>query len=752
MKSVFGMKGRSFFLLLGTIVLSLATFLPMVNAADGVEWKTVIFGQSTSAANNSITMNADNTVTLVSGSQDGSTAGGKITGSHDGISYYYTEIPSTKNFVLSAKVTVNYFAKATPDNQEGFGIMARDAIGNHLDSTVFASNMVMVGGYRGLIQSVFRNNVVDASGAGAKMEDVFKFADRPANDGTATYLLKLMKTNTGYHISVDNGPEKIYYRPKQLEVLNPQIYVGFFAARVASITVSDIVFTTSDVASDPPGLPDPNAAIIPAISIQSPSTSSTAGYDLSVAANVNGSLEVRQNGIFIFGDSMTSTDLFIKNTTLTYGENVFELLFTPDPNQNITSADPIPLQYKVIYRTYGKAGGIVFVSPYGHSTSQGTIRDPIDIYSAVQFLQAGQIAYMEGGTYNLTAPLVIEKGNDGVQDKPKVLWASKRRPVINFGKVSNGLNVSGSYWVIHGLDITNAISHGCLISGNHNVIDQVNTYANGNTGLQISGSSTDKIDQWPAYNLIQNCTSYDNIDAAENNADGFAAKLTCGLGNVFNGCIAHNNCDDGYDLYSKLETGPIGAVTIENSIAYGNGTLTTGYKTKGDGNGFKMGGEGLAVKHLLHNCLAFQNNSAGVTSNSDPAIIVENTTSVDNGSSNYVFAYYSSTTPQFAAAKNISFHTGSGVADNFPAGLGSNDNYFYNGFVSANVSGRPVLAVDFISLTPAPFRRKYDGDIAYNPYMQLKHHSSVTGGFNIRSCSEEPKHCQKIKMDESCFQ
>ena len=745
MKSVFGKKHSLAFLLLVTMVLSLSTFLPMANAADVVEWKTVIFGQSTSAANNSITINDNNTVALRSGNQDGSTTGGKITGSHDGISYYYTEVSPTKNFVLTAKVTVNYFAKATPDNQEGFGIMARDAIGTNLDSTVFASNMVMVGGYRGLIQSVFRNSVVDASGAGAKMEDVFKFGDRPANDGSATYQLKLMKTNTGYHVSVDNGPEKIYYRPKQLEVLNPQIYVGFFTARVASITVSDILFSTSDVATDPPGLPDPNAAITPAISVQSPSTSSTPSYDLGIAANVKGSLEVRQNSVFISNDPMTNTDVLIKNTTLSYGENIFNLTFTPDPNQNITSADPISLQYKVTYRTYGKPGGIVFISPYGHSSSLGTIKDPIDIYSAVQFLQAGQTAFIQGGTYNLTAPLVIEKGNDGAQGKPKVLWASKRRPVFNFGKVSGGLIVAGSYWKIHGIDITNAASHGCLISGNHNLIDQVNTYANGNTGLQISGSSTDKIDKWPSYNLILNCTSYDNMDAAENNADGFAAKLTCGVANVFRGCIAHNNCDDGYDLYSKLETGTIGAVTIENSIAYGNGTLTNGYKTKGDGNGFKMGGEGLAVKHVLRNCLAFQNNSAGVTSNSDPAIIVENTTSVDNGSSNYVFAYYSNTTPQFIAVKNISFRTRAGVADDFPAGLASGDNYFYDGAVSANINGQAVLATDFKTLTPIPFRRELDGDIAYNPYLQLRPHTSVTGGFDIRDCSEDPKHHKKNK-------
>ncbi|HEX3046547.1 MAG TPA: right-handed parallel beta-helix repeat-containing protein, partial [Bacillota bacterium] len=644
---------------------------------------------------------------------------------------------------LFAKVTVNYFAKATPDNQEGFGIMARDAIGNNLDSTIFASNMAMVGGYRGLVQSVFRNKVADPSGAGALMEGVYNFGPRPANDGTASYLLRLRKTNTGYHASVNGSPEKIYYRPHQLEILNPQIYVGFFAARVASITVSDIVFTTTNCIDDPPGEEDPDAAIKPSISVQSPSTASAASYSLNVTANVKGNLEIRQNGVFISNDPITNTEDFTKNTTLTYGENVFDLTFFPDPTQKITSADPVYFQHKVTYKTYGEPGGTIYVAPDGKSTSLGTKKDPIDIYSAVQFLQAGQTAYINEGNYLLTTPLMIEKGNDGALGAPKVLMASKKRPVFDFGKVSNGLIVAGNYWEIHGIDITHTASHGCLVSGNHNLIEQVNTYANGNTGLQISGATTDKPSKWPTYNLILNCTSYDNMDAAQNNADGFAAKLQVGVGNVFRGCISHNNCDDGYDLYAKLETGAIGAVTLENCIAYGNGTLTNGYQTQGDGNGFKLGGEGLAVKHVLRNSLAFNNASTGVTSNSDPAIIVENTTSADNGSANFSFNYYSISTPQFIAKNNISFRTVAGPADSIPAGLASSDNYFYNGLESVNSIGQPVLASYFKSVTPAAFDRKESGDVAQNHYMELMPNSPVSGGFEIKDFSKDPKPNQK---------
>lgn len=55
-----------------------------------------------------------------------------------------------------------------------------------------------------------------------------------------------------------------------------------------------------------------------------------------------------------------------------------------------------------------------------------------------------------------------------------------------------------------------------------------------------------------------------------------AAKLTIGEGNTFDGCIAYNNADDGWDLFAKVETGSIGAVTIQNCVAYGNGYLEDG--------------------------------------------------------------------------------------------------------------------------------------------------------------------------------
>ncbi|GGV18343.1 hypothetical protein GCM10010275_69980 [Streptomyces litmocidini] len=40
-------------------------------------------------------------------------------------------------------------------------------------------------------------------------------------------------------------------------------------------------------------------------------------------------------------------------------------------------------------------------------------------------------------------------------------------------------------------------------------------------------------------------------------ADGFAAKLTVGAGNVFRRAVSHHDTDDGRDLCTKPGTGPL---------------------------------------------------------------------------------------------------------------------------------------------------------------------------------------------------
>lgn len=68
--------------------------------------------------------------------------------------------------------------------------------------------------------------------------------------------------------------------------------------------------------------------------------------------------------------------------------------------------------------------------------------------------------------------------------------------------------------------------------------------------------------------MILNCESHDNRDTSDENADGFAAKLGVGVGNVFKGNIAHHNIDDGWDLYNRSNEGANMPIILEGNIAF----------------------------------------------------------------------------------------------------------------------------------------------------------------------------------------
>lgn len=261
-----------------------------------------------------------------------------------------------------------------------------------------------------------------------------------------------------------------------------------------------------------------------------------------------------------------------------------------------------------------------------------------DVASAIQNLQTGEELHIPAGIYSLNDTIFISQNNSGTADAPKKVIADGE-VIFDFSAMelndsNRGMVLDGSYWYIYGITFKGAGDNGMLLSGSHNTLEMCVFTENRDSGLQISRyrSQASTIDQWPSYNLIKNCTAFNNSDEYGENADGFAAKLTCGEGNVFDGCMSYNNSDDGWDLYAKAETGPIGVLTIQNCIAFRNGKLTSGEGSpSGDMNGFKMGGSGIGTPHKFINCLAFENGAHGFSDNNNPsALEVLNCTSTNN--------------------------------------------------------------------------------------------------------------------------
>ncbi|MET7425535.1 family 16 glycoside hydrolase [Dactylosporangium sp. NPDC005555] len=306
----------------------------------------------------------------------------------------------------------------------------------------------------------------------------------------------------------------------------------------------------------------------------------------------------------------------------------------------------------------------LFVAPNGSAGNPGTQASPTTLASAITRVTAGGTISVRGGTYNLSSTVTIAVGNNGTSGAPKRIVAYPgETPVLSFAAQSEdpanrGLAVNGNYWYIGGIVVERAGDNGIFIGGSNNTIERVVTRFNRDSGLQISRAASDTPKaQWPSNNLVISSESHDNADSDGEDADGFAAKLTSGTGNVFRYTVSHNNIDDGWDLYTKTDTGAIGPVTIQDSLSYSNGTLSNGtVNTNGDRNGYKLGGEDIGVNHVVQRSIAYRNGKHGFTYNSNPgAMTISSNLSVDNAERNFSFdagthTYRGNTSCRFAVS------------------------------------------------------------------------------------------------------
>ncbi|MFB5660202.1 bacterial Ig-like domain-containing protein [Alteribacillus sp. HJP-4] len=705
-----------------------------VSVRDAVEsdWAAINFGQSAGSESNSVEEQEDGSVRLIAEGP----SGGKITGDHDGISYYYTEIDAEEdNFELSADIQVNEYAKDPHDGQESFGIMARDAIGEQDETSVFASNIAAIGGFSGGTteengtQLFARTGVESSDGAGSQgIQKIMLDDAKPTADNThpnEEYNLTLSKTNSGYTGTLNNGTEEIIYEPDILNVQDDKIYVGFYTARVADIEVSNIDFNVTAAGTDPPKVDPPSEPVEPDFEVQSLSnTSETENYEVMVRSNVNGEVNLKQGQENIAQqEEMEAGTIKTIETNLEENKDTnFSAVFLPDDTQNLTSFDQIVTNFTVTNRTFD---GDIYVSPDGTSSGDGSEEDPVDLDTAVHYVGKGQDILLLDGDYVRDSMLMIEQFNDGSEDALKTLKAAPgAAPVIDFDKQSEGVELSGDYWHVEGIDFARSAGNtkGFVIGGSNNIVENSRFYEHGDTGLQISRTDEEEEEreEWPSDNLVLNSTSFDNRDPSDNNADGFAAKLTSGEGNVFRGTIAHNNIDDGWDLYTKVGTGEIGSVLIEDSIAYDNGFLTDGTEGSGDKNGFKLGGEGVHVPHVIRSSIAFNNGAYGFTSNSNPGVIAEDNVSFNNAGGNLNFSTYSDIEEDFELSEFVSYQKDYEESDSYPEELESDSNYLFDGSVSANQSGVELNDDNFASLEPElPYERDENGDIIWGDFLEF---------------------------------
>lgn len=768
-------------------------------------WSKSTYGSSTDSKNNGVIGNAnDGKVTVYS-------EGGKgkiVPGSTDGLTFYYTAIdPETENFTLTADIHVDSWTLS--NGQEGFGMMAADAVGSNGDGTAFWNNAYQAIATKveyywdgeDVTTDISANKISMKLGLGAisrlgvTADDVAAIKNGTitmpagyvsetttletgaATNGPGTYnlvgnwnkkaeptgnlenlladfRLQIQRNNTGYYLRYLDKDNKVikevrYYdleRNSLTQIDKDNIYVGFFASRNARITVSNIDLKTISPADDEKAEEREIEYVYPINTIESPAFSNSADYNLVYYGNADGTLVVKdENGKEVLNKEFKALTKETVALKLNNGKNAFTINFIPDKEYKpgefklMTSYDPVTINHTVEYKTVENNN--IYVSPNGKSNAAGTKDAPMDIYTAVKIATPGQKILIKEGTYNLSSTVKVERGINGTADAMIYMIADPEagsRPVFDFGGKCAGMILAGDYWYFQGFDVTRSADaqKGIQVSGNHNILDQIKAYKNGNTGIQISRYlGTDQFNQWPAHNTILNCSSYLNADKGYEDADGFAAKLTVGQGNVFDGCIAAYNADDGWDLFAKVQSGSIGVVTIQNCVAFKNGYILdeNGREINaGNGNGFKMGGDSMPGAHVLKNSVAFANKAKGIDSNSCPDIKVYSSTTFDNESYNVAFYTNTAVNTAFAADGILSYKVSNKVAEQFKL-LGTQNaadvkgvtNYYFDGSKSVNNNGKEATASWFKSLDTASalkdggITRNADGTINMNGFLEL---------------------------------
>jgi hypothetical protein len=307
----------------------------------------------------------------------------------------------------------------------------------------------------------------------------------------------------------------------------------------------------------------------------------------------------------------------------------------------------------------GASAATYYVAPNGDDNNAGTLASPWQSIAKAQSVAVpDDTIYFRGGSYIYTAAptactsmtatvSAITLNKPGSKGKPIRYWAFPgETPKFDFSQMTDncrvkGFNVITSYVHLKGLEVTGAPqqpgnllnneSWGIYIAGNNNIFEQIDTHHHMGPGLFLADGQN---------NLVLNVDSHHNYDpysksGAGQNADGFGAHMPLAnkTGNVFRGCRAWSNSDDGFDLINA------GApVVIENSWAWLHGYLpgTTTSLPAGNGNGFKIGGFGgtwapNAPVHVVRNNVAFKNKSSGFYANHHPvASQFYNNTSVAN--------------------------------------------------------------------------------------------------------------------------
>ncbi|KUO22723.1 right-handed parallel beta-helix repeat-containing protein [Streptomyces dysideae] len=326
------------------------------------------------------------------------------------------------------------------------------------------------------------------------------------------------------------------------------------------------------------------------------------------------------------------------------------------------------------------------------------VSNSADLSNAIKNATPGTVIQVRGGTYYPTATL--QSTANGTSSSPVTLTAYGSETVkIDGSSLPSGswiFKLTADYWNVSKITFQNSpdsavVCQSCTGTNWNNI----RTINGGDSGFTLTGDGT-------VNNTVKNIDSYGHYDAATHgeNADGIAVKYGSGSGNLITGARLYNNSDDGLDFWSFSS-----AVTVEHTWAFGNGKNRWGDSAfAGDGNGYKLGGDGEVVAHVINNSAAWDNAGNGFTENSNKgAIVINRTTAYANAKWGYYFA-----TGAARLGKNLAVSNGGGSVNKGGSVVSSGNNW------DSGISTPSFRSTDATTCYNA---RQYDGSLPATTFL-----------------------------------
>ncbi|MBT2440516.1 right-handed parallel beta-helix repeat-containing protein [Streptomyces sp. ISL-36] len=317
---------------------------------------------------------------------------------------------------------------------------------------------------------------------------------------------------------------------------------------------------------------------------------------------------------------------------------------------------------------------------------------------AVKNATPGTVIQVRGGTYYPAATLQ-STANGTASSRIRLRPYGSETVKIDGSNLPAGswiFKLTADYWTVSNLTFQNSPDSAVVCTScTGTEWNTIRTINGGDSGFTLTGDATND-------NTVRNLDSYGHYDAAGHgeNADGLAVKFGSGTGNLITGARLYNNSDDGIDLWSWSSP-----LTVEHTWAYGNGkNRWSDTAFAGDGNGYKLGGDGEVVAHVVNNSAAWDNAGNGFTENSNKgAIALNRTTSYANGKWGYYFA-----TGAARLGKNLAVGNGSGLANRGSSVVSQGNNWD---------SGIATPAFVSTDATSAYGARKADGSLPATTFL-----------------------------------